>query len=321
MPMISYAQNLEDVLLRRVFSHAEDGFYIDVGANDPVHDSVTKHFYDRGWRGINIEPQRGPYTRLCAQRQNDINLNIGLSNTDSALEFLECRSNPGLSTFSAEMANVWREQGTEFVKRLVPVMTLAQVCEEHVDRPVDFLKIDAEAHEREVIQGGDWERWRPRVILIEAVWPDRWEPMILAAHYHFAAFDGLNRYYVRSEDRELLKAFDAPVHSLDDYISYQHQSRIDELNARLALSQGVIDELNARLALSQGMSDELSDRIARCRDLGPNAIRIAVGLRRMATRFPRLSLAVKHITRLGVRSWRSIKATRTASVCSTTTRA
>jgi hypothetical protein len=190
-----------------------------------------------------------------------------------------------LSTFSSDLANLWREQGLEFIKRPVPVMTLARVCEDHVDRPIDFLKIDAEAHEREVIEGGDWDRWRPRVIVIEATWPDRWEPMILAADYHFAIFDGLNRYYVRAEDRQLLSALNAPVCWLDDYIPHRHQSRIDELSAQLALSQSRIDKLSAHMG--------------RCKDLGPNALGIAVGLHRMAARFPRLSLAVKRITRLG----------------------
>ncbi len=285
MPMISYAQNQEDVLLRRVFPDCHDGFYIDVGANDPIVSSVTKHFYDRGWRGINIEPQRGPYRRLRTQRPHDINLNIGVSNSETTLELLECLSNDELSTFSPELARVWREQGMEFVDRHVPVMTLARVCEDHVDRPIDFLKIDAEAHEREVIEGGDWNRWRPRVILVEATSPDRWEPMILAANYHFGAFDGLNRYYVRAEDRQLLAAFNAPVCVLDDYIPYQHQARIDELSARLALSQALIEELCGHMG--------------GCKDLGPNALGIAVGIHRMAARFPRLSSAVKRITRIG----------------------
>ena len=65
MSMISYAQNQEDVLLRREFPDCTNGFYIDVGANDPVWDSVTKHFYDRGWHGINIEPGLEPYEPLC----------------------------------------------------------------------------------------------------------------------------------------------------------------------------------------------------------------------------------------------------------------
>ena len=58
MSFISYAQNFEDVMLRRVFAELDTGFYIDVGANDPSADSVTKAFYDAGWHGINIEPLR-----------------------------------------------------------------------------------------------------------------------------------------------------------------------------------------------------------------------------------------------------------------------
>ena len=60
MTMISYAQNAEDVLLNRAFAGRGDGFWIDVGASDPVVNSVTKHFSDHGWRGINVEPERGP---------------------------------------------------------------------------------------------------------------------------------------------------------------------------------------------------------------------------------------------------------------------
>ena len=56
MTFISYAQNFEDVILRRALKDIEKGFYVDVGAHDPVIDSVTKAFYDLGWRGINIEP-------------------------------------------------------------------------------------------------------------------------------------------------------------------------------------------------------------------------------------------------------------------------
>jgi hypothetical protein len=108
MTMVSYAQNHEDVLLRRVFPDGTNGFYIDVGANDPVLDSVTKHFYDRGWHGINIEPQSGPYKRLCAERSNDLNLKIGLSNRDATLELSECTAHDGVSTFSPDLVDMWR---------------------------------------------------------------------------------------------------------------------------------------------------------------------------------------------------------------------
>src|SRR5579863_744930 len=75
--LVSYAQNGEDVLLGRAFGWQTDGFYIDVGANHPVNDSVTKAFYDRGWRGINIEPGR-VFEKLAAMRPRDVNLPIAL---------------------------------------------------------------------------------------------------------------------------------------------------------------------------------------------------------------------------------------------------
>jgi FkbM family methyltransferase len=271
MTMISYAQNHEDVLLRRVFPEGTDGFYVDVGANDPVRDSVTKHFYDRGWRGINIEPQTGPYRRLCAERPNDTNLNVGLSDRPTSLELLECRTNDAISTFAPELARIWREQGMEFVNRRVPVTTLAHVCNEHVDRPIDFLKIDVEGHEREVIDGADWTRWRPRVIVIEATNPQHWDGRISAAKYRFAAFDGLNRFYVRAEDEQLLSVFHAPACYLDDFVPYRHQKIIDELR----------------------------EQLGHCKDLGRNSIAVALWLRRMSTRFPGLSLTLRHLMQRG----------------------
>ena len=80
MPLVSYAQNREDVLLYRALSGQSKGFYIDVGANDPTVCSITKSFYDMGWNGINIEPVRGVFQRLADHRTRDINLNIGISN-------------------------------------------------------------------------------------------------------------------------------------------------------------------------------------------------------------------------------------------------
>ena len=86
--MISYAQNCEDVLLNRLFPH-NDGFYIDVGAHDPTDLSVTKHFYDKAWTGINIEPAPTAFAKFPLERRRDINLNIGVSDRSGDLEFFD----------------------------------------------------------------------------------------------------------------------------------------------------------------------------------------------------------------------------------------
>ena len=71
------------------------------------------------------------------------------------------------------------------------------------------------------------------MVLLEATWPERWEPLLLAADYLFAAYDGLNRYYVRAEDRQLLLPFKDPVCYYDDYIRHDHQRIIDEMREQL----------------------------------------------------------------------------------------
>jgi FkbM family methyltransferase len=225
--MISYAQNWEDVWLHRAFSHQAHGFYVDVGANDPVADSVTKHFYDRGWHGINIEPHKTLCAKLRQARPRDVNLQIGLSNKAGSLKFYVVPSQLGWSSFAPVLGQHFRQMNLEVIEETVTVSTLAETLDKHAKQPIDFLKIDVEGHEREVVEGGDWQRWRPRIILIESTYAVDWEHQLLAANYRFALFDGLNRYYVRGEEPQLLSAFEVPLNVLDDFISYRHQTIMD----------------------------------------------------------------------------------------------
>src|SRR4051794_14893877 len=105
MKFISYAQNFEDVILKRAFKGQDKGFYIDVGAADPMIHSVTKHFYDSGWNGINIEPGSVFFQQLEEARGRDINLNIGLSNTLGEATLYEAPASLGLSTFTASWSS------------------------------------------------------------------------------------------------------------------------------------------------------------------------------------------------------------------------
>jgi FkbM family methyltransferase len=250
MKMISYAQNGEDVLLQRCFAGVRDGFYIDVGANDPVDLSVTKHFYDQGWSGINIEPLPSAYERLCQERPRDVNLNLGIADAASNLTLYELPGQNVLSTFSPAQAERYRERGRQVVERPVPVRSLAQVCAEHVRRTIDFLNIDVEDFERPVLEGADWTRWRPRVVLIEATLPNTavpnhadWEHLILNAGYLFAYFDGLNRFYVREEDRHLLECFRVPVNVCDEHVLHGYQLQ----QAQMLKQEQIVADLSAQL--------------------------------------------------------------------------
>jgi len=339
MAIISYAQNYEDVLLNRLFPECASGLYIDVGACHPVVHSVTKLFYERGWHGINIEPIPSLSEVLAHDRQRDINLHIGLSNREGTSTLYECLTEKGLSTFSEEQAEDLRRQGYQLVEHSIPVSTLARVCEQYAGRTIDFLKIDVESHEREVLEGADWSRYRPRVVLVEATRPttnipsyEHWEPLLLAADYLFAFFDGLNRYYVRTEDRPLLPLLGVPANVFDEFEIYEYHRRIQDLRHAFEASQEsrgrtqtALDDAQAALGEAQNalmrMRQALDDsqialqglrtqfeatqaqleatraRLAPFQELGPIAISLARRLRRMSSRSPRLASIAKRIIR------------------------
>ena len=207
---VYYSQNREDLILESFFPDIETGFYIDVGANDPVLHSVTKLFYEKGWRGINIEPIRRHYNALQRQRPRDINLNIGIGQKSGTLVFHEYTAGDGLSTFSNEMI---REYGqfTDDVYKVstdysVKVKTLREVLRSvRVDK-IHFLKVDVEGFEYDVLAGNDWDTYRPEVICIEANHVVRdWRPFLENNNYQLAFFDGLNEYYADSKTSRLAK--------------------------------------------------------------------------------------------------------------------
>ena len=240
MRMISYAQNGEDVVLRRLFPEG-GGVYVDVGANDPTHHSVTKHFYDRGWAGVNVEPEPAAFRRVRAARGRDRNANVGISDREGTLTFYDAPAANGWSTFSADQAGQLRDRGVEVVEREVPVWTLAGLCDRLLPAvaTIDFLKVDAESHEREVRAGGDWARWRPRVVLVEATGHLGWEGILRGNDYLHAMFDGINRWYVRREDAGLMPSLAAGPNFLDDYAPYEHAREVEGLRGRLAAVEGI----------------------------------------------------------------------------------
>lgn len=252
MTFISYAQNFEDVLLNRVFKHKRNGFYIDVGALHPSFCSVTKAFYDLGWSGINIEPIKECYNLFEQERQRDINLNIALSNSEGYLEFFQVVGQPGNSTLNKEIAyEIANEKGLDVYQHTVFVKTLAEVCKKYVNQKIDFLKIDVEGLEEQVILGGDWEIFRPTILVIETTLPgtnvrceNNIPVFLMQKAYQQVFFDGINDYYICEESGYLAKHFSFPINVLDDYINYrfietQRTERIIQVNSQ--------DKINTQL--------------------------------------------------------------------------
>jgi FkbM family methyltransferase len=225
--LISYAQNFEDVMLARVFAGRNTGFYVDVGAADPVNLSVTKWFYDLGWSGLNIEPNKQLFDRLAADRPRDINLDCGVGATASEAQFFEVDVGE-LSSFDSRVRDNALLNGKPPSTRTVTVMPLTDLLNLHCpDRTIHFLKIDVEGWEAEVLKGLDLKRYRPIVILIEATVPQtrveshkEWEPAVLGADYSFVYFDGVNRFYLANEHADLKKHFATPPNVFDDFETF-----------------------------------------------------------------------------------------------------
>lgn len=201
---ISYAQNREDIILESMLLDVQGGFYVDVGANDPDRDSVTKRFYMNGWRGINIEPNQLLYERLVHKRPRDINLQIGIGAKSGKLLFREYIRADGLSTFSEKTKQQLEIRGLRHNDYEVDVRTLKEIFDEYQVGTIDFLKIDVEGFEWEVVNGNDWKKYRPKVICVEVDHLDSlndWHRFFDEHNYRKLFYDGINEYYIDKQWR------------------------------------------------------------------------------------------------------------------------
>lgn len=151
MRLESYAQELEDIILYSVLRDVKKGFYIDIGANDPVDISVTKFFYDRGWNGINVEPLRSKCALLENARSRDINLCIGISGKRGEMPLISAGTG---TTFSSAVAE--RLGYSNNHKYMKTMLTLSDIYEQYCEKnqQIHFCKIDVEGYEKEIIGGG-----------------------------------------------------------------------------------------------------------------------------------------------------------------------
>lgn len=211
---LSYAQLMEDVHLELVLGDRASGTYVDVGAGHPVADNVSYHFYLRGWRGIVVEPQAELASLYGAIRPRDRVIDHLIGRFEKEVDFHRVERLHGFSTMIEANAASAMAFGARYRTERKCVRPLAAIIDEADLGAIDFLKVDVEGAEADVLAGMDWRRHRPVVLCIEAIKPgsgeashEEWEDILAKAAYSFAFFDGLNRFYLAQEHAGLASRF------------------------------------------------------------------------------------------------------------------
>jgi FkbM family methyltransferase len=172
---VSFSQEGEDLILKRLFEGKKNGFYIDVGAHHPFRFSNTYLFYLNGWSGINIDAMPGSMSLFQKYRPRDTNLEIGVSFSEQNLTY-HIFNETALNTFSVKEAELKNGYRGYYIEKSIQVITypLSEIIKTYkpISKEIDFLSIDVEGLDFEVLKSNNWDEYKPEIILIESLRKD-----------------------------------------------------------------------------------------------------------------------------------------------------
>ena len=167
---ISYSQDGEDIVIAELFNDKQGGFYVDVGAHHPQRFSNTYYFYLKGWSGINIDAMPGSMKIFDDLRSRDINLEIPISDKSEILTYYEF-DEPALNSFSLPLSQkrIKTSSYKIIAETQLKTQTLAEVLDKHLppEQTIDFLSIDVEGLDYQVMSSNNWDKYKPKVLLVE----------------------------------------------------------------------------------------------------------------------------------------------------------
>lgn len=166
----SYSQEGEDIIIDKLLNYKKSGFYIDIGAHHPIKYSNTYIFYKRGWNGINIDAMPDSMNEFIITRPNDINLQAAISNENTTLTFY-IFNEPALNTLNSEEAKSKdNKNGYKIIKEIkLDTYKLSEILAIHLgnNQEIDFISVDTEGNDLNVLKSNDWEKYRPKFVLVE----------------------------------------------------------------------------------------------------------------------------------------------------------
>jgi len=167
----SFAQEGEDLVLKRLFVGRPAGYFVDIGAHHPKRFSNTWLLYRSGWRGINVDAMPGSMAVFKRLRPYDINIEAALSDRDGVLEFYSFED-PALNTCSRGLAEQYQASGFRLLgSEKVRTQPLGALLDRYLPegQPIDLLSIDVEGEDLNVLRSNDWQRYRPELLLVEVL--------------------------------------------------------------------------------------------------------------------------------------------------------
>jgi len=171
----SFAQSGEDMILNAYFGEKKSGFYVDIGANHPYIYSNTYKFYLKGWRGINVDANPGTKRLFDSMRSKDINIQTGVSLTPDKLNFYMFENNV-FNTFDKKTAEAHCKEFSISIKEIIKVqtITLAELLNTYLplSQKIDFMSIDVEGFDMDVLYSNDWQKYKPKVLVVECLYTD-----------------------------------------------------------------------------------------------------------------------------------------------------
>ncbi len=265
LEFVSYAQNMEDVILGRLVALVPHGRFIDVGAGHPTLENVTYALYLNGWRGINVEPMQSEVELLRADRPEDETVMAAVGATAGTVVLYEAPAsqNRGATTSNADLAARYAEaDGKSFIAFESPMVTLSSLLAKFEPGAVHVVKIDVEGMELDVLTGAELAKHRPWVVVVESTEPNTptstahlWEHIVLQAGYRCVLFDGLNRFYVRDDLDDVAQLLSVPANVFDHWVPKMALDLSAVQADNLALRSAVLEAETYAQALQNVLAD------------------------------------------------------------------
>jgi len=203
---LSYSQYGEDIIINYYLCNIKNGFYVDVGCNEPIKRSNTFNLYIRGWRGINIDANKELIEKFRKIRKRDVSVCSAISDTEEKVIFYEFEES-ALNTFDHNKFKMSKENSSLVKKREIVTERLDSILEKiRIGRNIDFLSIDVEGYDFKVLKSFNFEKYRPRLIVVELHdfdienFKDSEVVKFLSSwRYKFIGYAAINGYFVDFE--------------------------------------------------------------------------------------------------------------------------